>query len=115
MPHRPNLDPEETQRLLDHLDPSVFDRMLRDLIQQWTPDGLADVARKYPDRYLQAVVQAASLRGYTSNTVAVRIDAKVRHVHELSDSELLTRLQELRQLALPPGDVVDADVLGPDR
>ncbi len=74
-----------------------------------TSEEIAEVARRAPDRFVQAVTMLAKLSGFHEK---MRVDHThiVMELTQLSDAELMGRLQDsLEKLGIPvnAGDVID--------
>ncbi len=58
---------------------------------------MAEFARRYPDRWAQALIMIGKLSGFHER---MQVDHEHRHlleIHELSDMELMQRLRETMQ------------------
>ncbi len=72
-------------------------RQVLELFLQAAPDvdDIAEFARRYPDRWAQAVTMIGKLSGFHER---MQVDHEHRHlleIHELSDMELMQRLHEV--------------------
>ncbi len=92
----PQLDGDEIARAVSRLSREPFQEVLTHLLEA-RPDREAvhQFAKKYPDRWAQAVAILARLGGYHDK---LEIDASVTvNVSRLSDMELMEQLAEVEE------------------
>ena len=85
-------------------------RQVLELFLQAAPDvdDIAEFARRYPDRWAQALVMIGKLSGVHER---MQVDHEHRHlvaIHEMSDKELMQRLHEvMKQLGIQSDQLPD--------
>lgn len=94
MAHEPQLDADLVRKELENLCRSPFMRELaKVLMSAPSPEAIKAQADKYPDRWGQLLTMLSRLSGFTEK---LEIDSNTNlRVTELSDSELMQRLEEL--------------------
>ncbi len=94
----PRLDGDQIAAHVAVLSREPF-RQVLELFLQAAPDvdDIAEFAKRYPDRWAQAVTMIGKLSGYHER---MHVDHEHRHlvaIHEMSDMELMQRLHEVMQ------------------
>ena len=109
----PRLDGDQISAALKAGSREPFRELLEILKASPTSEEVAEVARRAPDRYVQAVTMLAKLGGYHEK---MQVDHShiIMELGQLSDAELSDRLQTaLAKLGIPvnAGDLIDLKAL----
>ncbi len=92
----PRLDGDQIAAHVAVLSREPFRQVLEQFLAAAPPvDDIAEFARRYPDRWAQALIMIGKLSGFHER---MQVDHEHRHlleIHEMSDMELMQRLYEV--------------------
>ncbi len=75
-------------------------------------DDIAEFAKRYPDRWAQALIMIGKLSGFHERMEVSHEHRHLLAIHEMSDMELMQRLQEvMKQLGIQSDQLPDTGKL----
>lgn len=98
MPKAPQMDPEAIRENIDALSRDPFREQLATWLQAAPQgDSIEEWANRHPDRWAQGLAIVGRLAGFSDK---LEVEGTIQHVHELSDAEIIQRVQQLRAQAI---------------